>query len=313
MCGGGGGGGSGEQRYNWNSTLEPYWNQALGMGNYLTGLGLNGASGQQYQPYPGQRIAGLNTDQYNAMANTRNIAQAGPFNNAGAMDTNAAREQARATASGEYLGANPTTRNVYAGPSSYFDSVLQTGMGDIAEKYKQGTAADTTRMFNLAGAFGGSAHQQKMANNESGLAKQLGDYSQSMLNDQYNRSAGLEESYLGRESQNFENERNRMMGALAPGQQGQQLDFQRYNQLMGIGDIQRGLSQDYLNQGYSDWQEQKNYPFQMLDYMTGLMGRAQGGVSPNMQMTQPGYSASPFSQILGAGLLGYGAFGPRST
>jgi hypothetical protein len=44
----------------------------------------------------------------------------------------------------------------------------------------------------------------------------------------------------------------------------------------------------------------------MLDYLTGIMSRAQGGVSPNSSFTQSGYTASPYSQIIGAGLLGYG-------
>jgi hypothetical protein len=161
-------------------------------------------------------------------------------------------------------------------------------------------------MFNLAGAFGGSAHQQAMANNENALGKQLSQYTAGMQNDQYNRSAQLAESGLNRGSQAFQNERNRQISALSPTQSEQALALQRENALMGIGDINRSFNQDQINQNYQDYQNQQNQPFTMLDYLTGIMSRAQGGVSPNSSFTQSGYTASPYSQILGAGLLGYG-------
>jgi hypothetical protein len=62
-----------------------------------------------------------------------------------------------------------------------------------------------------------------------------------------------------------------------------------------------------MNQYYNDWQTQQQYPYTQLDYLTGILSRAQGGVAPNVTTQQSGYAASPYSQILGAGLLGYGA------
>jgi hypothetical protein len=97
-----------------------------------------------------------------------------------------------------------------------------------------------------------------------------------------------------------------MVGSVGAGQNAQNLALQGANARMGIGDIQRGYGQDQLNQYYNDWQEQQQYPYKQLDMYSGLLGRAQGGVSPNVTTTQSGYAASPYSQILGAGLLGYG-------
>jgi hypothetical protein len=96
------------------------------------------------------------------------------------------------------------------------------------------------------------------------------------------------------------------MQAMGQGTAGQQNFFQGLNQLMGLGDVQRGYQQDQYNQAYNDFQTQQQYPYTQLDYLTGLLGRAQGGVSPNVTTTSSGYQASPYSQILGAGLLGYG-------
>ena len=42
---GGGSGGSGEQKFMWNEGVAPYWEQALGTGNYLSGLGMGAVSG----------------------------------------------------------------------------------------------------------------------------------------------------------------------------------------------------------------------------------------------------------------------------
>lgn len=304
---GGGAGGSGTQKFEWNEGTAPYWEQALGMGNYISGLGLNGAPTKQYQAYPGQRIAGINSAQTAALDRITALGLGGN------QTTDAANQQTQATLGDEYLTgskANPfAVANPYGLENPYFDSVVNQGMTDITDKYKQGTSADTTRMFNLSGAFGGSAHQNKMANNEAGLARELGNYNNQMRSGQYDRSANLYENYLNRGAGTFEGERGRQMGAVGAGQNAQNLDLQRYNALLGVGDVYRGHEQDYLNQGYNDWQEQQNYPYKQLDYMTGLLGRAQGGMSPNMTQQQAGYSASPFSQLLGAGLLGYGAFG----
>ena len=356
--------------------------------------------------------------------------------------------------------------NQYAGEKNpHFRSLLQTGMEDITNAYKEGTQANTTKLMNLAGVFGGGAHQRAEANNQSALGKTLKDYASGMLNTQYDRSASLGEADLARQmqaqqfnvgaggqafenaaqrglgaaqfSQNianqafenaaqrglqagqfnaglgnqaFENaaqrglqaqqtdrglganlyenalnrqfqgneaalgrmfqsgetdvarrfggheaainrgldaqrfnmgtssqleenfldrqfranqdaltrnfggweaERGRMLGGVPGAQNDQALTFQRLNQLMGVGDIERGLSQDRMNLDYQNWQEAQQHPYRMLDMMTGLLSRAQGGVSPNSTTMQQGYSASPFSQLLGAGLLGYGMFGGR--
>jgi hypothetical protein len=224
-----------------------------------------------------------------------------------------------------------TERNQYAGDSPYFENDLQAGMDDIIGGYQRGTSADTTRMFNLAGAFGGSAHQNAVANNEQGLGRTLSNYVSGRRDDQYNRSAGLEDSYLGRDlnaqqqdlsrvsqleenrlnrgSNAYEGERGRQMGAIGAGQNEQALALQRANSLVGIGDAQRGYNQDIINQGYNDWQAQQQHPFQQLDWLTGLFSRAQGGMSPNSTTTSTGYSASPYSQLLGTGLAAYGLLG----
>ena len=296
---GGGSGGSGTQKYEWNENIAPHWQNAL---DYASAL-----KDKPYNPYPYQRIAGLTGDQTNAMGLVRQMTGQG-----GTSTAQAANNQAEDTLNDRYLygaGANPAAQqeNQFQGNDNpYFRSVMNQGAEDIASKYLQGTSADTTRMFNMAGAFGGSAHQQAMQNNQAQLGKTLSQYTQGMQNDQYNRSAAMDESRLGRVSGAYEGERGRQMSAVNPGQNANNMFYQGIQQLMGIGDINRSHTQDQYNQAYNDWQQQQNYPASQLDYYTGILGRAQGGVSPNVVSQQSGYAASPYSQILGAGLLGYG-------
>lgn len=300
MCGGGGSGGSGTQQYNWNDTLAPYWQWSLSQGQDFANT--------PYQQYGGQRIAGIQPDQTQGFSELRNM----NYGTDNPLDTiNAAMHQTRDTLNGNYLtgaGMDPAgnSANPYSGFGPKFNQVLQSGQQDITNAYNQGTAADTTRLFNMSGAFGGSAHQNAMANNEAALAKQLGQYTAGMQNDQYNRSGQMAEADLARNSGAYQQERNRMMGAINQGNQQQDLGFQRANALIGVGDAYRSLNQDQLNQNYGDWTAAHNFPQSQLDYFTGLLSRAQGGVAPNVATTQSGYQASPFSQLLGAGALGYG-------
>jgi hypothetical protein len=232
------------------------------------------------------------------------------------------------TLRGDYLqgaGSNPwnyatvaTRENQFKGLNNpYFDTKLKQGMDELTAAYQQGTAADTNRMFNMGGAFGGSAHQQAIANNEAGLGKALGNFGSTMLNDQFNRSAGLESDDLGRSQQaqqfnkqigagTYENERGRQMGAAGMAQNDQGLTLQRYNALMGIGDVNRSLTQDQLNLGYQDWQDERNFDMRQLQNFMGLLSTAQGGIGGNITQTTPGYQASPYSMLMG-GLMGYNA------
>jgi hypothetical protein len=175
--------------------------------------------------------------------------------------------------------------------------------------YQQGTAADTTRMFNLSGAFGGSANQNAVANNQNALANQMKQYITSMQNDQYNRSAQLQEQDLSRGSQAYQNERGRQIQAINPGMANVDQAMKIYQGQLGVGDALRGYNQDLLNQQYTDWQNARNYPQQQEDWFTGLLSRAMGGMSPSSTTTTSGYQASPFSQLFGGALLANSLYG----
>lgn len=314
----GGGGQSGETRYNWNPFMENMW--AGGNGN--SGL-LNRAVdtlNSPYQQYGGDRVAGINWDQEQAINSIRHTALGG-----GAPDTAAGRNAAMELARGpQGRNQNPWAesaitpgRNAYSGMDSpYFQSMLDSGVDDIVKGYERGTSADTTRMFNLAGAFGGSAHQNAIKNNEETLGKTLNNYVNTARQGQFDRSAGLEESAIGRDLQaqqfdknigfsGYESALQRQLGAIPLAFQGQSLAFDAARNLMGAGDFQRSYDQSLLDQQYGDWQQSQNWERNNINWLANLLSQAQGGTGVTTQMG--GYQGiNPGAGILGAAALGRG-------
>lgn len=275
MSSGGGGGQSGETRYNWNPTMEAYWTQSA-----LPWAAQEASRG--YTPYQGDRVADLNSDINISLARNRELANTG-----GPGDTVIGRNTAANIAGGNQLSANP-----YQGLSPTFNNVLQAGADKIVSNYNRGTAADTTRMFNLSGAFGSNAHQDAMRNNQSALAEQLGNYTSGMLNQQYDRSGNMYESALGRQMQ-----------AIPLALQGQGLTNDLNDRVMRGGEYQRGYEQQNLDSQYGQWNEAMNYGRNLLDWYGNFLGRAQGSTGVTTQ-TQPYSGTNPFGAAAGAGLLG---------
>lgn len=301
MCGGGGGS-SGTTKYEWNDSLKGPWEGAVNRAIW--------ESERQFEPYMNgaheYRIAQLTPQHQKAALNMENFADAiGNPTHA----INAAQDQATSTLRGDYLsgaGANPyATRNAFSGPNPYHQQVMQQGLDQMASNYQNTTSPELTRLMNMSGALGGSSHVKALANNQANLAKQQSDYIAGMQNDQYNRSAGLEESYLGRGAGAYENERNRMTGSIGAGLGVQDGVMQRLQGLTAMGDMYRGYNQDVLNYGYQNYQDERNENRYGLDFLTGIMSRAQGGFS-NVTSQAPQYQISPASALMG-GLMAYGA------
>lgn len=299
MCGGSSGS-SGTTKYDWNDSLVQPWQQAISSAQ--------GLAAQPYQQYTGQRIAGLTSDQTDSMNNLRHY-----INSPGDFLYGQGNDATKSTLAGDYLTGgkqdlNASAGNDYGGMSSpYFNNALSQGADLITQKYKDATEPQLRADAVMNGTLGGGDYNRQQGLAQTALGQSLGQYTSGMQNDQYNRSAGIQAQDLDRGSNAYQAERGRQMTAQQLAQNDQGLTLQRYNSEMGIGDVNRSYNQDLDTQGYQDFLNQQQHPYQMQDWLTGILSRAQGGVSPNMTTTQPSYGASPYSQILGAGLLGYQA------
>jgi hypothetical protein len=312
---------SGETKYNWNEDMGPRWNNLLNTAPWA--LGMVGSNGQLQIPeraqYTGERHAPIAYDQYAAGSNIRSLNE----RSTGTIEAgNAARGQITNTLGGGYLGENggnpymglnPAAGNPYVGGNQYmgespaFNSMMGDVMGDMASGYQQGTSAETTRLFNHAGAFGGSAHQNAVMNNQAALAKGMGQTANQMRSQQFDRSAGLKEAELGRGFQNYnagldrgmqgwEGERGRMMQASGLGQNEQGLALNRAGAQMGVGEMYQQQGQKERDFLFDQWNQNQQHPFQLMDWLSGLYGRAQGGMAPNSQVYSSGASsAAPYA------------------
>lgn len=283
----GGGGQSGQTRYDWNDVIGSYWGSKPGPdgkgGGGVLGWAADEAS-KPYQQYGGQRIADRNMDQFTAAQRVRNMAGSG-----GPAETYYGRQAAGDIASGNQVNANP-----FMGENPYFKTMVKNANEDTTNAYNQGTSAELTRLMNLSGAFGGSAHTNAMANNQAALAKQLGNQTTSMYGQQFDRSANI-----------YDQERNRQLQAIPLAFQGQGLQNDLNDRLMGIGDWEQGTQQKYLDQAYGDWTNQQNWGRNNVNWLASLLGGAQG--STGIQTQFGGYQSPNYgSQALGIGLLGRG-------
>ncbi len=332
----------GKTEYAWSPAMQPRWDRSLNfLDRSLFPGGIDNANADigTFKPYTGERFQGENFNQQAAFKNSQDLMMAArsPI---GSMD--AASNQIQDTLGGKYMGqgANPFggqsdnpwvsqyrnqvayNGNPYAGMDNpAFKSMLQSGKEDITNAYNQGTSAELTRMMNMSGAFGGSAHQNAMANNQAALGKQLGQFEAGMQNDQYNRSGQMSEAGLNRGAQaeeglltrgnagwqaaqdrgfqGFENERGRQMGAIGLGQNEQGLAIDRGNWANAMGNQRQQQGQREADFKFDQFNEKQNYPFKLIDLLMGNYGRAQGGTGTN---TSSVYGGSKAGQYGGAAL-----------
>lgn len=269
---GGGGGGESTTKMEPAEEVKPYLKPYLRQASQVSKM--------PYETYQGQRIAGLTPEQLMGAGLTS--AQAlGGF-----QGQNDAFSNYAATMRGDYMNpeANP-----------WLAANAQKAMGDITSAYRSGTKPTTDASAARAGAFGGSAWQQMVANNERGLGDALGNaanqfYGQNYLQERANQMQGLG-----------------MMPAL------QQVGYTDASKLTGVGDAFRQYQQDLLNTNYSDWQEAQNYPVRQLDIMGNALRATMGAGGSTATSQSGGYRPSPFASALGGGAAGYAMGGPMGA
>ena len=300
-----GGGGGGAQPANTTSTTTqttelPEWargyaKEALAKGQALTDVNQN-----PYQTYTNPRIAGFSPMQQQS------------FQGAANMQVSPQIGQGTAAATGAGLGGfdvagQATTQGFqnqmggYMNP--YMNQILAPQLAEANRNYDIG-ATKQQSAATQAGAFGGSREAIMAAENERN--RNTG------LNQIYGQ--GLNTAYTNAQNQYNQNLQNQLAGYgmanQAAGQLGQ-LGQNQYQQQMGIntlqnqyGGQQQALQQQGLTQAYSDFQNQQNYPYKQLGFMSDLIR----GLPLGQQSTASVYTPPP-STAQTIGSLGLGAYG----
>ncbi|MFY1969572.1 hypothetical protein ACOTHT_30700 [Achromobacter xylosoxidans] len=258
--------------------------------------------------YGGQLTAGLNQDQLTAMNAIRSRALNG------SADINAARQGLTATMQGQYMrGAE---KNPYAGDNPYLDQAIQKTQGDIARNYAAGTGAQTLAQFRNSGAFGGSAMQETQDMQNRVLGDTLANASSGMRMQDYDIQRQIAAQDLQRDDALWNSERQRQMQAMGLAPSLANTDYQNYQALLGIGDIQREYSQSQLNDALTRWQQQVSQPYQQMEILAnGITGATGGGIARNQVGPNPNQVNRTAGALGGAasGAAMGSMFGPWGT
>lgn len=183
-------------------------------------------SNQPYSPYSGQRYEDLNATQNVGIGMVQNRALGG------SQTVDNAENQLNQMISGS---SNP-----------YLDQMYDRAAGKVS--------GSVNGQFNKPGAFGGTAHQQVLADSLGGMATDLygGAYAQDRAN---------------------------QMQAIGMAPQFGDLAYKDASQLLNVGQIQQDNAQNPLDFQYQQFQEQQNDPYKKLAAMSGVFGSNLGGSS----------------------------------
>ena len=230
---------------------------------------------QPYQGYTGQRIAQTNPLETQAS----NIYQNQILPQAGQLAGIGAQTYDKATAAS------------YANP--YQDQVISGALGDLGEAYSQSQKGMSAQAIG-AGAFGGSRQAIENVLGQERYLDTVGDTSARL------RQAG------------FESGANRFMQDRSAQLQSAQSQIGALGQTaLGIanyGAQARGIEQAGLAETYRDFIEEREYGGNQVKQMIGALSGApirSYGEERSGSVGTPVVGASPFGQVVGAGLSAY--------
>lgn len=314
MGGGSSGTGSQTQVAELPEWAKPYAKSALEKGAALTD--------RSYQAYKGDRIAGFSPMQLQAQQDAANMRTSGAtgagINIAGQAAMQGLGQNYQA---GRFQGGQFTP----GAASAYMSPYIQEAMAPQLREAQR--ASDIMGQQNAAkavgqGAFGGSRSGLVEAERQRNLGIQQGDilskgyqtaYEQAA--NQFNQDAArrMQAQQLGEQSRQFganlglQGLNTALQGASQLGTLGQQ-QFQQgmdINKLQSAyGGQQQALRQQGLTQAYEDFQNQQNYPYKQLGFMSDLIR----GLPLGQQSARNLYEPNP-SLAQQVGSIGMGAYG----
>ena len=309
---GGGGGGSAPANTTSTSTQTaelPEWARGYAKDTLAKGAALTDINQNPYQQYTGDRIAGFSPMQQQAMQNAQGMSVAPQVGQGTAAAT-----MAGLGGLGVAGQANPYGFQNQVGGymNPYMNQILAPQLAEANRQYDIG-ATKQQSAATQAGAFGGSREAIMAAENErnrnTGLNQIIGQgYNTAFTNaqNQYNQNLQNQLAGFGMANQ-------------AAGQLGQ-LGQQQYQQGMGINQLQaqyggqqQALQQQGLTQAYQDFQNQQNYPYKQLGFMSDMIRGLPLGQQSTKSVYEPPGSISGQIAGLGMGALGISQLGKLAT
>ena len=268
-----------------------------------------------YQPYQGQRVAGLTPQQQAVYGEIGGLGTPSEFGQAGQTLTGA--EQFGAAGALGAMGYQPGTWGTEQ--AQQYMSPYQQAVTDIA---KREATTDAMRLNTQlgsqaakAGAFGGSRFGVEQALLGSKLATNLSDIQTKGLQDAY---ANAQQQYNADRAAGLSGAQLNLQGAQAGANIGlqaaqqranlgtatQTADLQRLAAQESAGKAQQEQQQAELNTAYNQYLEQRDWEKNQLGFLSGLIRGTPFSTSQTGTTTAPAPSTT--SQLAGLGIAGVG-------
>ena len=317
-----GGGGSSQPSTTTQISELPEWAKGYAKDTLSKTGALTDINQNPYKPYEGNRIAGFSPLQTQSQQNAANMQTSGAtgFGTqlAGAAGLGALGAQYDPT---QFRAGQFNDRSAQQYMSPYLQNVVDIQQ---REAQRQGDIAGTqlASQATKSGAFGGGRQAIMESEAARNLAQQKGDIQAKGLQSSYEQAQAQFNADQARRMQAQQlTEQSKQYGA-GYGMQGLQTALQGAGQLGTLGgqefaqgmDInklqnayggqQQALQQQGLTQAYQDFQNQQNYPYKQLGFMSDMIR----GLPLGQQSTSQIYEAQPgMAQQLGSlGMAGYG-------
>lgn len=240
-------------------------------------------SGQPYQPYYGQQVAGLNSYQSAGADAITNRALGGDplMNQANGTMKNALASGQAATGNpygysaevgsaagfsgnvGSAAPANNGGTNQYAGANPYLQQNIDAALGDITRNYNDAVAPGLTTQMVNSGSFGNTGAQASTANALNDLTKNLGNTASGMRMQDYQTQQQLAESQINRNLQN-----NQFNAGLSDTALGRNLQNNQFNAGLADNSFARTQLNNQFNSSMGNSYASRND--QMLSNMLNL-------------------------------------------
>jgi hypothetical protein len=277
---------------------RPYVERMLGKTEAL--------SGTPYQAYGGERIAGFTPMQQQAFQGVANLQPAQQLGLGTQMSGIAGLQGLGAGQQYAQQATSPGAMQAYMSP--YTNLALEPQLREASRRSSMEGLQQQSRAMQ-SGAFGGSRSALLEAERQRNLGQLQSDiygrgmqtaFEQARQAQQFGADLGLRGAATGLQAAST-------LGQLGQSQFGQQKDILQGQ--LSAGAQQQALEQQRLGQAYQDFQNQRQYPYQQLAFMSDMLRGL-----PLSQQSQTMYQAPPsaLSQIGGLGLTAYGLFGGQN-
>lgn len=186
-----------------------------------------------FQAYTGDRFAGMNADQTQALDMIRQQAGSG------------VQGQAE-SALGQFLQGGQE--------NPYLTQQIQKAQTETADAYNRQVRPNQVMQAVQSGSFGNANVMDAQAKQDSQLQQNLGDIASGMRFNAYSTDQANKMQALG----------------LSPSIQ--QAGYTNAGQLLNAGNVQQNQAQDQADFQYQQFQEQQNDPYKKLQAMSGVFG-----------------------------------------